>query len=111
MAGRPQSPLGIQSAIYGAPTALGVLTTAGASITNAATAVPFILRDGSVLRLVSDLACVVNIGGTASNVITSASYGMPLVAGVPLILMLPESATQISVMAAAAVNVNVATMA
>lgn len=111
MAGRPQSPLSMQWALYGSPTALGVLTTAGASVNNATTAAPFTLRGGAVVRLVSDLACVVIIGGTASNVITSAQYGTPLVAGVPLILIVPEAATQISVMAAAAVNVNVATMA
>lgn len=110
---RPASSFNLDLLINGTPTALGVIASGtGATTNNSTTAVQFTIPSGAVLRLVSDLACVVNVGATADNVVTSAVYGWPLVAGVPKVIVMPNSSSAIllSVKAAAAVNVNVATM-
>lgn len=110
---RPASSFNLDLLINGTPTALGVIASGtGATKNNSDTAAPFTIPSGAVLRLVSDLACVVNVGATADNVVTSAVYGWPLVAGVPKVIVMPNSSSAIllSVKAAAAVNVNVATM-
>lgn len=113
MPGRPQSEYALRVAREGTPVAAGVITaTSGTSTTNVSTSSPFTVRGGSMIRLVSDLACVVNIGAAAATAVTSSNYGLPMASGVPLFILTPESpaACVVAVAAAATVNVNVATM-
>ena len=115
--GRPGSEFGLRVLREGTPVALGVITTTGAADvkTNANTAAPFTIAPGKLLRLVSDVACVINVGTTgvsAATATSSANYGMPLAAGAPLFLLTPDNVTPclIAAVGGAAVNLNVAVM-
>ena len=112
-AGRPAQQLNLFLLLNGTPVALGVIVSAaGASTTNASTAAPFTITSGSVLRVVCDIACVLNVGATASTTITSSNYGKPCAAGVECFVVVPEqtSAITLSMAASGACNANVAVM-
>lgn len=109
--GRPSNQVAINTLLNGVPVRLGVITTAGASTTNASTAAPFAIVGGSVLEVTADAACVVNVGASASNVYTSPVFGRPLAAGVPTRFMLRDTDTVVAVMGAVAVNVVILVMA
>lgn len=97
--------------LSGVPVRIGVITTAGASTTNATTASAFTIPGGSVLEVIADAACVVTIGATASTAYTNAAFGRPCAVGVPQRFVLRNSDTTIAVAAGAAVNVAVFAMA
>lgn len=90
--------------LNGVPERLGVITTAGASTTNASTASPFTVTGGSVLMVTCDIAAVFTVGATASTAYTNAAFGTVMAAGVPRFFILRPTDTTIAVAAAAAVN-------
>ena len=96
--------------LSGTPVRAGVITTAGASTTNASTAAPFTLAAGSVIEVIADAACVVTIGASASTSYTNAAFGRPCAIGVPQRFILRNSDTTIAVAGAGATNLAVFVM-
>lgn len=96
-AGRPGNELSLLQLLNGVPVKLGVLTTAGTTISNADTAVPFTVTGGTVLEVVCDAAAFVNIGATASSDYTNANFGRPMTVGVSRWFVLRDTDTAISV--------------
>jgi hypothetical protein len=96
--------------LNGTPVRAGVITTAGASTTNATTASAFAIPAGSVIEVIADAACVVTIGASASTSYTNAAFGRPCAIGVPQRFILRNSDTTIAVAAGVAVNVAVFVM-
>lgn len=110
-ANRPYGELNFFHVINGVPTALGVLTTAGTTISNSDTAAPFTVTGGNILRVVCDAGAFVRIGTTASSSYTSAVFGEPMLSGEPKFFVLRTSDTAIAVdTTGGAANCNVATM-
>jgi hypothetical protein len=95
--GRTSNELSLFLLLNGVPVKLGVLTTAGTTINNSDTAVPFTVTGGTVLEVVCDAAAFVNIGSTSSSDYTNANFGRPLTAGVSRWFVLRDSDTAISV--------------
>jgi hypothetical protein len=90
--------------LNGVPVRLGVITTAGASTTNASTAAPFTIAGGTVIEVIADAACVITIGATANNGYTNAAMGRPMAIGVPQRFVLRDTDTTIAIMGAGATN-------
>lgn len=108
---RPASEFQLFTLLNGTPVALGVLTTAGTTISNSTTAVPFTVTGGTVLRVVCDAAAFVRIGTTASSDYTSAVFGEPMPLGVAKWFVLRDADTSIAVdTTGGAANCNVAVM-
>jgi hypothetical protein len=108
---RPNGELLLFSRLNGVPVALGVLTTAGTTISNTTTAAPFTLVGGSVIRVVCDAAAFVRVGTTASSDYTSAVFGEPMAVGAVRFFVLQMSDTAIAVdTTGGAANCNVAVM-
>lgn len=101
---RPGNDLSLALLLNGVPVRAGVITTAGASTTNASTASPFTIAGGSVIEVIADAACVVTIGATASNSYTNAAMGRPMAIGVPQRFVLRDTDTTIAIMGAGATN-------
>lgn len=101
---RPGNDLSLALLLNGVPSRLGVITTAGASTTNASTVAPFTIPGGSVIEVIADAACVVTIGATASNGYTNAAMGRPMAVGVPQRFVLRDTDTTIAIMGAGATN-------
>lgn len=102
--GRPLTDLELVTKLNGVPVRLGVITTAGASTTNASTASPFVIPGGTVLEVIADAACVITIGATASNGYTNVAMGRPMAIGVPQRFVLRDTDTTIAIMGAGATN-------
>ena len=68
--------------LNGSPTKIGVITSAGASTTNASTATPFTIVGGDTIDILCDAAAFCIEGATASNTYTAATLGVPQGAGV-----------------------------
>lgn len=94
---RPYGELNFFTLLNGVPVKLGVLTTAGTTINNSDTAVPFTVTGGTVLEVVCDAAAFVNIGSTASSDYTNANFGRPMAVGVSRWFVLRTTDTAISV--------------
>lgn len=107
---RPTSESMLTLLLNGVPVRLGVITTAGASTTNASTVAPFTIVGGSVIEVVADAACVLTVGATASTSYTNAAFGRPLAVGAAQRIVLQDGDTTIAVAAAGAVNVAVSVM-
>lgn len=107
---RPYGELNFFTRLNGVPVRLGVITTAGASTTNASTASPFTVVSGSVLMVTCDATAVFTIGASASTTYTNAAFGTVMAAGIPRYFVLRTTDTAIAVAAAAAVNCAVHTM-
>ena len=108
---RPAGELVLFSVLNGVPVALGVLTTAGTTISNSTTAVPFTITGGTVIRVVCDAAAFVRVGTTASSDYTSAVFGEPMATGAAKWFVLRMSDTAIAVdTTGGAANCNVAVM-
>lgn len=103
-AARPTSEGALLLQLNGVPVRLGVITTAGASTTNATTASPFTVTGGTVIRVTCDAAAVFTIGSSASTSYTNAAFGDVMATGTPRYFVLRETDTTIAVAAAAAVN-------
>lgn len=110
VAARPLTENVLLVRLNGVPVPLGVITTAGASTTNATTASAFTIVGGSVLMVTCDASAVVSVGATASVTYTNASFGTVMSSGVPRYFALRDSDTSMAVAAAAAVNCAVAVM-
>jgi len=75
---------GLMEILNGSPNRMGVITSAGASTTNATTAAPFTITRGESLMVVCDQPafCRELLTGTvASSSYTSADFGRPMEAG------------------------------
>lgn len=96
--------------LNGVPVKLGVITTTGASTTNATTAVPFTVSGGTVLMVTCDAAAVFTIGSSASTTYTNAAFGTVMATGVPQKFILRDTDTTIAVASAVSVNCAVAVM-
>lgn len=103
-AARPLTEATLLIQLNGAPVRLGVITTAGASTTNATTASPFTVVGGSALMVTCDAAAVFTIGSSASTTYTNAAFGTVMATGVPRYFVLRNTDTAIAVASAAAVN-------
>lgn len=90
--------------LNGVPVRLGVITTAGASTTNATTATPFTITGGTVLMVTCDAAAVVTVGSSASTTYTNAAFGTVMATGTPRWFILRDTDTTIAVAASGAVN-------
>jgi hypothetical protein len=96
MAG-PKSDLSLYLLLNGKPTKLGVLTSTGASVTNASTAVPFTLTGGSVIKVECDAAANVGLQATCHGTVTNANYCELLeVRPAQRVYVVPDSVTTIS---------------
>lgn len=107
---RPSTTSVLELLLNGVPVKLGTITTAGASTTNASTAVPFTVPAGAVVEVVADAACVLTVGAAASTDYTNAAFGRPLAVGVPQRISLRDTDTTLAVAAGGAVNVAVFVM-
>lgn len=97
--------------LNGTPTALGVLTSTGTSVTQATTGVPFTFSGGGCYQVTCDGAAVVTIGATASTDYTSASFGRAMSTGVASYWCVRDTDTNISLdTSGATVNCAVARM-
>jgi len=102
---RPGSDLELFSRLNGVPSRLGVITTTGASTTNATTASAFTITGGSTLIVVCDAAAFVNVGATSSTSYTDTAFGFFVMsAGVPKYIVLRDTDTTLAVASAASVN-------
>ena len=90
--------------LNGVPERIGVITTAGASTTNATTASAFTVFGGTVIMVTCDAAAVFTVGSSASTSYTNAAFGTVMAAGAPRYFVLRDSDSTVSVAAAAAVN-------
>lgn len=82
--------------LNGTPTALGVLTSTGTSVTQATTAAPFTFSGGGCYEVACDGAAVINIGATASTDYTSANFGRAMSTGVSSYWCVRDTDTSIS---------------
>lgn len=103
-ANRPYGELNFFHLLNGVPVKIGVLTTAGASTTNATTAVPFTVTGGTILKVTCDAAAIITIGSAASTSYTNAAFGDVMAIGVSKYFVLRPSDTAIAVAGAGATN-------
>lgn len=95
---------GMWQRLNGVPVRLGVITTTGASTTNATTASAFTVTGGSVLMVTCDAAAVFTVGSSASTSYTNAAFGTVMAAGVPRYFIMRTTDTAIAVASAVTVN-------
>lgn len=95
-ANRPAGEFPMFLMLNGQPTYVGVLTSTGASVTNATTGVPFTLNGGEVLKFVCDAEAWLTPGGTASLTFSSANLGHPIPAKTAYFMITKETTTTIA---------------
>lgn len=105
---RQSNPIAIATLINGEPTTVGVLTSAGASVTNASTAVPFVLT-GVTLRVITiqcDATTFVGFGANTCGVTTATSNGCFIIRATdpPKVVILQDSTTSMNAAGGAAFN-------
>jgi len=82
--------------LNGEPSLVGVLTSAGSSVSNVDAGTPFAVTGGTVYKVQCDANAFVNVGPTSSATYTNANIGQLVTTSAPLFIVTKDSTSSLS---------------